>query len=120
MDQVEKLCDSICLIHNSHLVLSGSMREIKSRYPVNRVLINFTGDAVFLNHPSIHSFKNYGGQAEIRLNEGADAQSLLAAAIQHARVTRFEVMEPTLEEIFIEKVTQSTNATQPAGAPVHA
>ena len=105
MDQVEKLCDNICLIHNSHLVLSGSMREIKSRYPVNRVLINFTGDASFLNHPTIHSAKNYGGHAEVRLNDGADAQALLADAIRTgARITRFEVMEPTLEDIFIEKV----------------
>jgi ABC-2 type transport system ATP-binding protein len=117
MDQVEKLCDNICLIHNSHLVLSGSMREIKSRYPVNRVLINFAGDDSFLNHPTIHSAKNYGGHAEIRLKEGADAQVLLAAAIIKARVTRFEVMEPTLEEIFIEKVTETS---QPAGVHVNA
>ena len=120
MDQVEKLCDNICLIHNSHLVLSGSMREIKSRYPVNRVLINFTGDDSFLNHPTIHSAKNYGGHAEIRLKEGADAQALLAAAIVKARVTRFEVMEPTLEEIFIEKVTETSQASQPAGVHVNA
>jgi ABC-2 type transport system ATP-binding protein len=120
MDQVEKLCDNICLIHNSHLVLSGSMREIKSRYPVNRVLINFTGDDSFLNHPTIHSAKNYGGHAEIRLEEGADAQALLAAAIVKARVTRFEVMEPTLEEIFIEKVTETSQASQPAGVHVNA
>jgi len=119
MDQVEKICDSICLIHNSHLVLSGSMREIKSRYPVNRVLINFTGDAGFLNHPTIHSAKNYGGHAEIRLNDGADAQALLAAAVTTARITRFEVMEPTLEEIFIEKVTES-NATIETGEKVDA
>jgi ABC-2 type transport system ATP-binding protein len=120
MDQVEKLCDKICLIHNSHLVLSGSMREIKSRYPVNRVLINFTGDDSFLNHPTIHSAKNYGGHAEIRLREGADAQGLLAAAIVKARVTRFEVMEPTLEEIFIEKITETSQASQPAGVQVNA
>ena len=120
MDQVEKLCDNICLIHNSHLVLSGSMREIKSRYPVNRVLINFTGDDSFLNHPTIHSAKNYGGHAEIRLKEGADAQALLAAAIVKARVTRFEVMEPTLEEIFIEKVTETSQALQSAGVHVNA
>jgi ABC-2 type transport system ATP-binding protein len=120
MDQVEKLCDNICLIHNSHLVLSGSMREIKSRYPVNRVLINFTGDDSFLNHPTIHSAKNYGGHAEIRLNEGADAQTLLAAAMVKARVTRFEVMEPTLEEIFIEKVTETSQASQSAGVHVNA
>jgi len=109
MDQVEKLCDNICLIHNGNVVLSGAMREIKSRYPANRVALNFEGDASFLNHPSIESAKNYGGRAEIKLrtseNAGADAQALLAAAAASARITRFEIMEPTLEEIFIEKVT---------------
>jgi ABC-2 type transport system ATP-binding protein len=124
MDQVEKICDNICLIHNSHLVLSGSMREIKSRYPVNRVLINFTGDGSFLNHPTIHSAKNYGGHVEIRLrssgDDGADAQALLADAVRNgARITRFEVMEPTLEEIFIEKVTEGTVGI-PAGEKVNA
>ena len=48
MDQVEKLCDAICLIHNGELVLSGGMREIKSRYPDNRVQMVFAGDASFL------------------------------------------------------------------------
>jgi ABC-2 type transport system ATP-binding protein len=105
MDQVEKLCDNICLIHNGHVVLSGAMREIKSRYPANRVAINFEGDASFLNHPSIESAKNYSGRAEITLRDGADPQALLADAVTRARITRFEVMEPTLEEIFIEKVT---------------
>jgi ABC-2 type transport system ATP-binding protein len=105
MDQVEKLCDNICLIHNGHLVLSGAMREIKSRYPANRVALNFEGDASFLNHAFIESAKNYGGRAEIKLRDGADAQELLANAVTKARITRFEVMEPTLEEIFIEKVT---------------
>jgi ABC-2 type transport system ATP-binding protein len=81
------------------------MREIKSRYPANRVALNFEGDASFLNHAFIESAKNYGGRAEIKLRDGADAQELLADAVTKARITRFEVMEPTLEEIFIEKVT---------------
>jgi ABC-2 type transport system ATP-binding protein len=110
MDQVEKLCDNICLIHNSHLVLSGSMREIKSRYPANRIVMNFEGDASFLNHPAIESAKNYSGHAEIKLRDGADAQVLLAAAAAKARITRFEVMEPTLEDIFIEVVGSKVDA----------
>ncbi len=119
MDQVEKICDSICLIHNGRVVLSGGMREIKSRYPANRVLINFTGDASFLNHPSIESAKTYNGMAEIKLHDGDDGQALLADAVTKARITRFEVMEPTLEEIFIEKVTtESTEAV--AGGKVNA
>jgi len=114
MDQVEKLCDNICLIHNSHLVLSGSMREVKSHYPRNRVDMVFEGDTGFLQHPSIEDAKLYSGRAEIKLRSedgiAPDAQPLLAEAIRRGtRITRFEVKEPTLEEIFIEKVTQSAN-----------
>jgi ABC-2 type transport system ATP-binding protein len=119
MDQVEKLCDNICLIHNGQVVLSGTMREIKSRYPANRVAINFEGDASFLNHPSIESAKNYNGRAEIKLRDGANAQALLADAVAKARITRFEVMEPTLEEIFIEKVTAEYGEVNP-GSKVNA
>src|SRR5580698_4102951 len=110
MDQVEKLCDNIALIDRGNLVLSGGMREIKSRYPANRVMINFTGDASFLNHPSSESAKNYNGMAEIKLNDGSDGQALLAEAVTKAHITRFEVMEPTLEEIFIETVGGKVDA----------
>jgi ABC-2 type transport system ATP-binding protein len=115
MDQVEKICDAIALISRGHLVLSGGMREVKSRYPRNRVQVTFEGDDSFLTHPSVESTKNYGGQAEIKLRgiNGAspDAQPLLAAALQRGtRITRFEVMEPTLEEIFIETVGENVDA----------
>src|SRR5450756_1921237 len=82
MDQVEKICDSICLIHNGKLVLSGSMRDVKSRYPVNRVQISYTGDESFLRHPAIASVKRFNGRAEIILHSSpdtaAEAQDLLA------------------------------------------
>ena len=111
MDQVEKLCDEIAIIYQGKMVLEGSMREIKSRYPANRVLVHFTGDATFLEHLGIAEAKTYAGMAEIILREGADAQVILAQAIQAGtRITRFEVMEPTLEEIFIETVGDNVDA----------
>jgi ABC-2 type transport system ATP-binding protein len=115
MDQVEKICDAIALISRGHLVLSGGMREVKSRYPRNRVQVSFEGDDSFLTHPSVETAKNYGGQAEIKLHgidgKSPDAQPLLAAATQRGtRITRFEVMEPTLEEIFIETVGENVDA----------
>jgi ABC-2 type transport system ATP-binding protein len=70
----------------------------------------FEGDPGFLNHPVVESAKNYNGMAEIRLREGGDAQLLLADAVSKARITRFEVMEPTLEEIFIETVGDRVDA----------
>ncbi len=124
MDQVEKMCDAIALIHRSHLILAGSMREIKSTYPRNRVQINFTGDSSFLRHPSIAEYKDYSGRAEITLCTNGhgepDAQSLLAEAIARGtRISRFEVTEPTLEEIFIEKVG-AENLAAAAGGNVDA
>ena len=111
MDQVEKLCDAIAIIYKGKLVLGGSMREIKSSYPANRVQVNFTGDASFLTQPAVASSKNYSGMAELVLREGADAQSLLAYAVSSGtRLTRFEVMEPTLEEIFIQTVGEHVDA----------
>lgn len=110
MDQVEKMCDAICLIHRGHAVLSGSMREVKSRYERDRVVINFEGDASFLQHPTVKSFKDYGGQAEIQLHPHANAQDLLHAAAAKATIYRFELMEPSLEEIFIRTVGEKIDA----------
>jgi ABC-2 type transport system ATP-binding protein len=110
MDQVEKLCDEIALINRGNLVLSGGMREVKSRYPRNRVQMEFEGSDAFLKHPSIVEAKNYSGHAEIKLRDGSDAQHLLAEALTMASVSRFEVMEPTLEEIFIEAVGENVDA----------
>lgn len=104
MDQVEKLCDSICLINQGQAVLAGGMREVKSRYERNRVVIQFEGDDGFLRHPAIAECKVYPGRAEIRLKPHADPQHLLQVAAGTARITRFELMEPSLEEIFIETV----------------
>jgi ABC-2 type transport system ATP-binding protein len=104
MDQVEKMCDAICVISGGKQVLAGGMREIKQRYPNNRVKIEFDGSDSFLKHASVASAKNWGNHAEITLKDGDDAQALLAAAIKVAKIRRFEVSEPTLEQIFIEKV----------------
>jgi ABC-2 type transport system ATP-binding protein len=75
------------------------------------VHVHYEGDANFLTHPSIASAKNYAGLAEIILSDPKAAQSLLAHAIANGTaITRFEVMEPTLEEIFIETVGENVDA----------
>jgi len=116
MDQVEKLCDSIAIIFKGKLVLSGGMREIKNRYPRNRVQMTFTGPDSFLQNPAVASFENYTGIAEIKLTSPDAAQSLLHAAVAAgAHVNRFEVMEPTLEEIFIETVKGTPEYAEAGG-----
>jgi len=110
MDQVEKLCDSICLINKGEAVLSGRMREIKSRYERNHVVVEFEGSAEFLKSSEIAEAKNFSGHAEIRLKPHGDAQKLLQEASAVATIYRFELVEPSLEEIFIRTVGGKVDA----------
>jgi ABC-2 type transport system ATP-binding protein len=111
MDQVEKLCDHIALIHRGRLVVSGSMHDVKAAYPHNRVQITYEGDDSFLRHPAIQTFRRFPGQVEIIMQPSdtleQDTQAMLADAIHVARITHFSVTEPSLEDIFIEKVRQN-------------
>jgi ABC-2 type transport system ATP-binding protein len=110
MDQVEKLCDSICLIDSGQAVLSGKVREIKSRYERNHVIVEFEGNADFLKSDEIAEANNYSGHAEITLKPHGDAQKLLHQAAGMATIYRFELVEPSLEEIFIQTVGGKTDA----------
>jgi ABC-2 type transport system ATP-binding protein len=110
MDQVEKLCDAICLIDQGRAVLAGKVREIKSSYPRDRVIVEFEGSAEFLKSPDIAEAENFSGHAQITLKPGADAQKLLHQAAAVANIYRFEMVEPSLEEIFIKTVGGKANA----------
>ncbi len=108
MEQVERLCDSICLINKGHNILDGDLRAIKKSYGKNTVLIEFSGPDSFLTHPAIASVNRFGSGAEAKLKPGADAQGILKAAVQAgARIDRFELLEPSLNDIFIEKTAHA-------------
>ena len=110
MDQAERLCQSICLINHGHAVLEGDLSQIKSKYGKTHVQIKYEGDASFLREPRlVQSFNDYGNYVEVRLAPGADPQELLKLAASKARINKFEIAEPSLEEIFIEAVGK-TNA----------
>jgi ABC-2 type transport system ATP-binding protein len=110
MDQVEKLCDSICLINNGEAVLAGNLRQIKAGYERNHVIVEFEGDSAFLKSAEIAEAKNFSGHAEIKLKARGDAQKLLHEAASIATIYRFELVEPSLEEIFIQTVGGKANA----------
>ena len=106
MDQVEKLCDSICLINRGKAVLQGSLAEVKNGNGRRFVQIDYEGDGRCLAaNPLIDSLNDYGNHAELRLKPGADSQELLRNAMSQLRVIRFQVMDPSLEQIFIERIS---------------
>jgi len=107
MDQAERLCQSICLINHGRAVLEGDLDRIKATSGHCSVQIKYDGDASFLRESKlVQSSNDYGNYVEVRLAPGADTQELLRLACSKARVDRFEVMQPSLEEIFIEAVSK--------------
>jgi ABC-2 type transport system ATP-binding protein len=105
MDQAERLCQSFCLINHGRAVMEGDLGQIKSNYGHCSVQLKYDGDASFLQEKRlVQSFNDYGNYVEVRLAPGADTQELLRLASSRAKLDRFEVMQPSLEEIFIEAV----------------
>jgi len=114
MEQVEQMCDDICLINHSTKVLSGSLKEVKRRYGKNTVILDYEGPDSFLGTDLIKRHNRFPNYSEILLNDSADAQEVLRRALAAgARVNRFELVEPSLNEIFIECVTgKGSNGNQ--------
>jgi ABC-2 type transport system ATP-binding protein len=109
MEQVEMMCDAICLINHGRSVLAGDLRAIKQSYGTNTLRIEYSGDDGFLSQSSlVERVNHYGAMVEARLRPGADPQEILRAAIERGvRLTRFELVEPPLHDIFIEKVSEA-------------
>jgi ABC-2 type transport system ATP-binding protein len=105
MDTVERLCDSICLVNHGRSVLLGVLREIKASYGRSSVQLEYDGDLPLLEDRSlVSSYNDFGNYVELRLAPGADPQHLLELAMRTARIRKFEMVEPSLEEIFIDTV----------------
>lgn len=105
MEAVEKLCDRVALINRGEKVLDGSVAEVKARHGKNTVVLAYDGDGSFLaSRPGVARVTDFGQYVEVRLQDGADPQPLLQEAAARLRLRRFEIVEPSLHDIFVETV----------------
>lgn len=105
MEQVEQMCDDICLFNNGKVVLTGNLRQVKKDFGKNTVLIEFEGDPGFLDELENVRINNRSTNfAEIRLLDGQDHQNILKKAMSASEVHKFQLVEPSLNEIFISTV----------------
>ena len=109
MEVAEKICDDICLINRSRKVLEGSIREVKRGFSRNAVALRLVGgDAVLEDRTLVSKVQRHSDGIEVLLAEGATSQALLKELLAAgATIERFEMIEPTLHDIFIEKVTEN-------------
>ena len=109
MEVAEKICDDICLINRSRKILEGSIREVKRGFSRNAVALRLQGGESVLEDTSlINKVQRHSDGIEVLLTEGASTQALLKELIAaDATIERFEMIEPSLHDIFIEKVTEN-------------
>jgi ABC-2 type transport system ATP-binding protein len=107
LEQAEELCDSVAIIDRGRIVTAGSTREVKrsTGHQVIRVATS-GGDLGWLRAlPDVTVTRDGQDYAELRVAAGSDPQAVLQAAIATGGdVLRFEVTEPSLEEVFVEHV----------------
>jgi ABC-2 type transport system ATP-binding protein len=106
METAERLCDDIILINRSKMVLGGPLREVKSSFTRNLVAIRVVGGNGVLNDKNlVAKVIEHSDELEILLQENANPQILLKNLIESgATISKFELIEPSLNDIFIEKV----------------
>lgn len=109
MEQVEGLCDEICLIANGRIVLDGELDSVKRRFGRDTVSLEFEGDGGFLDRLAdqghVEVLRNADGRAELRIQDGYSAGRLLdAARTETDALHQYSATYPTLREIFIRVV----------------
>lgn len=106
METAERLCHDIILINRSRKVIGGSLREVKAGYGKDLIALRVTGgEAVLENRALIASVAEHSDELKIELAKGVDSQDLLRKLIASgAIVTKFERIEPSLNDIFIDQV----------------
>lgn len=105
MDQVEEICGDIALINKGRLVLSGNLRQIKRSMGRQILRISLEGAQDFwLKIPGLELLTTRADYMEFRLNDQVDPHLVLQVAMAAGQVVRFELVEPSLDQIFVEKV----------------
>jgi len=103
MNQVEALCDRILMVNQGHAVLYGNLKEIKSRYRANAVLLDFRGELGDM--PGVIEKREHRDYIELTLDSKTTPQQLLETLVRRGIiVNRFEIATPPLNEIFLEVV----------------
>ena len=109
MEQVEELCESIAIVDQGRVIVSGAVRDVKRA--MGRQVVRLATDADgngadwLASVPGVQITSRREDYVELHVPADRDPSSILRAAIDRGeRVTRFEIADPSLEEIFVEHV----------------
>lgn len=121
MDQAERMCDAVCLISSSQKVLDGNLKDLKRADADGVIALRFQGEPDWIEGPDIRSWERKSADAfRVLVEDGADPRNLLRRGVEAGvQVERFEVVEPSLHEIFV-KHASAVPGTQVGAEVSHA
>jgi ABC-2 type transport system ATP-binding protein len=116
MESVEELCDAIALIHQSHKILDGTVKNIRNSYRNETYMIEYAGQRLSFN--GAQPFDIIGDTIadddnhtiRIKLNEGYTSNDVLQYLIPQVRINMLREVIPGMHEIFIEKVNANNKS----------
>ena len=106
MATIEEFCSDILILNKGKTVLQGNLREIKESYPANRVKIETKKNInEYKKNLELEIENETNNDNTIKISDENKAHELLKRMIENeVIVNKFEIMKPTLNDIFIEKV----------------
>ncbi len=106
MASIEEFCSDIIILNKGKTVLSGNLSNIKNQYPANRInLITDRDVKDIIEKCNIEIYLNKENEYELKINNESDGNKLFKElSNEEINVTKFEVVKPSLHDIFIEKV----------------
>ena len=114
MENAERMCDAVCIIARGEKVLDGAVQTVKAEHGRRHVALGLDGAAtpavaaVLGDRTLVSRVDDSNRFFEIELADGADAQELLARLVHAgAPVRRFELVQPSLHQIFLQRVGAS-------------
>jgi ABC-2 type transport system ATP-binding protein len=112
MENAERICDSVCIIARGEKVLDGTLATVKAEHGTRNIALALGGEgvsaqvgAILRDHSLVRRVDDSNRYFELELAQNGDAQALLRRLVEAgANVQRFEMVQPSLHQIFLEKV----------------
>ena len=104
MHTIEEFCSDVVILNKGKTVLKGNLRDIKNSYPANRISVETTSDiSKFIKKLEVENSHDFNYLIKIKDEE--EAHKLIETLVNNkVKINKFEIMKPTLNDIFIEKV----------------
>jgi ABC-2 type transport system ATP-binding protein len=122
MDNAEKMCDSVCIIARGEKVLDGTVASVRQQHGAQNVAVSLADGAqngvaaILRDGALVRQFDENNRFFEIEMTKGADPQMLLRRLIDAgASIERFELVQPSLHQVFIQRVGASGVETGMSG-----